>query len=80
MNPRREGDRDPLGRLSTRRSADNRLDSPDDRRQGHVAEADIRLDALEAGLARVALGLEPFDTIPTYIRLLQVARWHLKAA
>ena len=61
-------------------AAAKQTNSPDDTRQGHLAEADIRLEVVEAGLSRVVLGLESADTIPSYIKLIQTARLHLRAA
>ena len=61
-------------------SVSTRMVSNNDSRSVHLQEALIRLESVEAGLARVAIGLESTDTLPSYVRLIQVARWHLKAA
>jgi len=54
--------------------------TPKDTREGHLAEADIRLEAVESGLARIALGMESTESLGSYARLVQIARLHLKAA
>lgn len=45
----------------------------------HRDEADIRIERVEEGLARIALGLQSVDTLPAYIELSRIARLHLKA-
>ncbi|MEO5841371.1 MAG: hypothetical protein ABIQ73_12275 [Acidimicrobiales bacterium] len=42
-------------------------------------EADMRLESVESGLARVVLGLQSVDTLPAYIELCRIARRHLAA-
>jgi hypothetical protein len=71
----RRGDTDAFGSPVNATTA-----APDDTRAAHLAEVDLRLEAVEAGLARVAIGMEPTDNLSTYVRLVQIARLHLKAA
>ena len=45
----------------------------------HRDEAVLRLDAIEAGLARIVIGFEDVDHLPAYIELARIARRHLAA-
>ena len=63
-----------LRRRLTKTATAKATERPDDTRGGHIAEAVIRLEAIEGGLARVVLGLQDVDTLTSYIELSRIAR------
>lgn len=79
MSKRPENGRTPGPAARALVKSDNATTKANDTKIGHLAEAIIRLEAIEGGLARVVLGLQSVDTLPAYIELSRIARLHLKA-